>query len=73
LEQVGDDNERHPEVFASRTINDAEKKYPSTKLEMAAIVFALNRFDVYLLGHKTRVYADHQALVSDYLSFMKGQ
>ena len=38
LEQVGDVNERHP---ASRAINDAEKKYPHTKLEMAAIVFAV--------------------------------
>ena len=40
---------------------------------MAAIVFALNHFEVYLLGHKTTVYTDHQALVSDYLSFMEGQ
>ena len=36
--------------------NDAEKKYPLTKLEMAAIVFALNHFEVYLMGHKITVY-----------------
>ena len=74
LEQVGDDNERHPVAFASRATNDAEKKYPPAKLEMAAIVFALNHFEVYLLGHQVTVYTYHQALVSDYLSFiMKGQ
>ena len=37
---------------------------------MAAIVFALNHFEVYLLGHKITVYTDHQALVYPYL---KGQ
>jgi len=40
---------------------------------MAAVVFVLNHFEVYLLGHKIIVHRDHQALVSDYLSFMKGQ
>ena len=53
LEQVGDDNERHPVAFVSWATNDTEKKYPPTKLEMATIVFALNHFEVYLLGHKT--------------------
>ena len=28
-------------AYASRATNEAEKKYPPTKLEMAAIVFAL--------------------------------
>ena len=40
---------------------------------MAAIVFALNYFEVYLMGHKITVYTDHQALVSGYMSYMKGQ
>ena len=40
---------------------------------MAAIVFALNHFEVYLLGHQVTVYTDHQALVSGYMSYMKGQ
>ena len=30
LEQVGDENLRHPVAYASRATNDAEKKYPPT-------------------------------------------
>ena len=73
LEQVGDENLRHPVAYASRATNDAEKKYPPTKLEMAAIVFALNHFEVYLLGHKITVFTDHQALVTGYMSYLRGQ
>ena len=40
---------------------------------MAAIVFALNHFEVHLMGHKITVYTDHQAFVSGYVSYMKGQ
>ena len=53
LEQVGDDNLQHPVAYASHATNDAEKKYPPTKLEMAA---ALNHFKVYLLGHKITIH-----------------
>ena len=73
LEQISEDGLRHPVAYASRATNDAEKKYPPTKLEMAAIVFALNHFEVYLMGHKITAYTDHQALVSGYISYMKGQ
>ena len=70
LEQIGKDGLRHPVAYASRATNEAERKYPPTKLEMAAIIFAL---EVYLLGHKITVYTDHQALVSGYISYLKGQ
>ena len=40
---------------------------------MAAIVFALNHFEVYLLGHKITVFTDHQALVTGYMSYLGGQ
>ena len=33
---------------------------------MAAIVFALNHFEVYLLGHKITVFTDHQVIYSEY-------
>ena len=55
LEQIGEDGLRHPAAYASRATNEAERKYPPTKLEMASIIFALNHFEVYLLGHKITV------------------
>ena len=70
---MGDDNLQHPVAYASRATNDAEKKYPPTKLEMVAIVFAFNHFEVYLLGHKITVFTDHQALVIGYMSYLRGQ
>ena len=73
LEQIGEDGLRHPVAYASRATNEAERKYPPTKLEMASIIFALNHFEVYLLGHKITVYTDHQALASGYISYLKGQ
>ena len=63
--EVGDDNLRHPVAYASCATNDAEKKYPPTKLEMATIVFALNHFEVYLLGHKITVFTDIKLLLQD--------
>ena len=69
MEQIGEDGLRHPVAYASRATNEAERKYPPTKLEMASIIFALNHFEVYLLGHKITVYTDHQALASGYIIF----
>ena len=70
LEQIGDDSLRHLVAYASRATNEAERKCPLTKLEMASIIFALNQFKVHLLGHKI---TDNQALVSGYISYLRGQ
>ena len=40
---------------------------------MATIIFAQSHFEVFLLGHKIKILTDHQALVTGYLSYMKGQ
>jgi len=47
VEQNNDDGIPHPIAYASRATNDAKKKYPTTKFEMAVIVFALNHFTWY--------------------------
>ena len=73
LEQEGEDGHRHPIAFASRQTNEAERKYAPTGMEVAALVFAVEHFKVYLLGNKTIVYTDHQALVSGFLAHMKSQ
>ena len=51
----------------------AEKKYAPTELEVAALVFAVESFEVYLLGNLFTLYTDHQALVSAFLVHLKGQ
>ena len=73
MEQEDDEGRRHPIAYASRATNSAEQKYAPTELEVAALVFALEHFQVYLLGNKVTVFTDHQALVSAYIPYLKSQ
>ena len=73
LEQEGDDGKRHPVAYASCQTNLAKQKYAPTELEVAGLIFAVEHFEVYLIGSTTTVYTDHQALVSSFLSYMKSQ
>ena len=73
LEQRDDSGEPHPIAFASRQTNPAESKYAPTELEVAALVYGVEYFEVYLLGNHVTVYTDHQALVSAFMSQLKSQ
>ena len=42
-------------------------------MEVASLVFALEHFEVYVLGNPVTVYTDHQALVKSYLPYLNGQ
>ena len=44
-----------------------------TELEVAALVYAVNHFEVYLLGNNFTMYTDHQALVGAFIPHMKSQ
>jgi hypothetical protein len=41
---------------------DAQVNYITTKKELLAVVFALDKFHSYLLGSKVIIYSDHAAL-----------
>ena len=73
LEQEDSDGRRHPVAYASRQTNPAEAKYAPTELEVAALVYAVEHFEVYLLGSQFTVYTDHQSLVSAFITHMKSQ
>ena len=73
LEQEDTEEKRHPIAYASRATNTAEQKYAPTELEVAALIFGLEHFQVYLLGSRVTVFTDHQALVSSFLPYLKSQ
>nr|GEW64931.1 reverse transcriptase domain-containing protein [Tanacetum cinerariifolium] len=51
-----------PIHYASKTMNQAEANYTTTKKEMLAVVYAFEKFRLYLIMNKSIVYTDHSAL-----------
>ena len=57
-------NGRETISYASRFLNKAEEKYSINGLELLGVVWALEHFKHYLLGHHFTVQTDHRALLS---------
>ncbi|CAL2259910.1 unnamed protein product [Prunus armeniaca] len=55
-------NVPHAIYYASRTLNDAQLNYSTTKKELLAVIFALEKFRSYLIGTKVIVFSDHAVL-----------
>ena len=49
--------------FMARSLSPSERNYSTTKRELLAIVFALNKFHKYLWGYPFTLYTDHKALI----------
>ena len=58
-----------PVAYASRKLSSSEVKFSTVERECLAIVFAVQKFSVYLLGKPFLLEVDHRPLV--YLSKMK--
>ena len=48
--------------YASRSLTDVEKRYSQTEKEALAIVWACERFNLYIFGRKFEIESDHQPL-----------
>jgi hypothetical protein len=48
--------------YASKTLTGSELNYATTKKELLAMVFAIEKFRSYFVGTKVIVYTDHAAL-----------
>ena len=61
LLQGSGDNVR-PVAYASRTLTDVERRYSQTEREALAVVWACERFHIYLYGKLFTLYTDHKPL-----------
>lgn len=60
---IQEDNGREVVAYASRTLNDSEKKYSQIEKEALALAFATERFKEYITGINITLETDHQPLV----------
>lgn len=49
-------------AYASRQLKTHERNYPTHDLELAAIVFAVKQWRLYLYGETCEIFTDHQSL-----------
>ncbi|GBC54530.2 retroviral-like aspartic protease 1 [Rhizophagus irregularis DAOM 181602=DAOM 197198] len=62
LEQLDENNREIVISYASRSLVNAEKRYPITELECLAVFWGIKYFHKYLFGRKFKVITDHAAL-----------
>jgi hypothetical protein len=63
------DRKHHAVSYASKTLSEPQLNYVTTKKDLLAVVFAIEKFRSYLVGANVIVYTDHAAL--KYLLTMK--
>ena len=64
LSQTGPDGIERPCAYASRVLQDAEKRYPPTKLEATGLLWSVKHFRPYLVGKHFTIRTDHQPLTA---------
>ena len=55
------DKKPHDIYYASKTINDAQLNYTTIEKELLAVVFALDKFRLYLVRSLVIIYTNHSA------------
>ena len=62
LHQIDAEGVECPVLFLPKSLNEHEKRYWSTELEVRALVWALGKLKQYLDSNKVTVYTDHHAI-----------
>ena len=58
----GEGDDCHPIAFTSRTLADAETRYPVHEKELLAVIHSLKHWRHYLLGSRLTIHTDHHSL-----------
>ena len=48
--------------YSSKTFNEAQENYSTTKKEMLAMIFTCEKFRPYILGSHVIIHTDHAAI-----------
>ena len=56
------DKALHVIHYASKTLDDAQVSYTTTEKELLAVVYAFDKFRVYLVGNRCSVYTDRATI-----------
>ena len=57
-----EDGKPYVVYYASKTLNEAQRNYTTTEKELLAVVYALDKFRVDLVGSDIIIFTDHSAL-----------
>ncbi|RUS83602.1 hypothetical protein EGW08_008656 [Elysia chlorotica] len=63
LTQLDSNGYERPVAYASRALNDAERKYSQIDREGLALIFAVKRFHKYIAGRYFKLVTDHKPLL----------
>lgn len=58
MQRSNDDSKVHPIYYYSKKTTPAEEKYTSYELEVLAVISAVKKFRIYLLGNKFKIITD---------------
>ena len=64
LGQLDERGELMPVICASKKFNNTQQRWPATKRELYAVMWAMNKFRQYLIGRHFIARVDHKPLVS---------
>ena len=57
-----EDGRPHVVYYARKTLNEAQRNYTTIEKELLAVVYALDKFQAYLVGSDIVIFTDHSAL-----------
>lgn len=57
-------HDKHPIAYASKSMNEAQKRYSQIEKELLAIVYGCTKFHRYIYGQSVNVETDHKPLVA---------